>query len=369
MRSRSPGSRAPRPHTTSHARSSLDEPVTEQLSLRQPLSMGIMDLGDIRRAIARGHSFSLSRGILVAGSLACSGCSGSCGPCPPTTLTRDLTDELRFALGDDIPDQAACQNICNSGNTLGRIDDSGTSDAGPRFDGWGIRWTCELDDPVVRCAGFSSCGEGRAPQALRHPATRRAGSRVGAHFASVAHLEAAAVPAFFELASEMNLHGAPHAMSRAARHSARQEIVHARLVGRLARRFGGEVPVVQRGETAPRSLFDMAKDNAFEGCVREAYGALLAAHQATHARDPDVRSVFARIAKDEAEHALLSLALHDWARSRVSDAERRVLDETRDQGVASLHTTVTAEEPDRALALAGLPSATAAHDLARALVA
>lgn len=184
----------------------------------------------------------------------------------------------------------------------------------------------------------------------------------------MAHLESAAVPAFFELASEMDLHGAPRAMSRTARHSARQEVVHARLVGRLARRFGGDVPMVERGETAPRSLFEMAKDNAFEGCVREAYGALLAAHQAAHALDPEVRSTFARIARDEAQHALLSLALHDWARTRVSDAERRVLDETREEGVATLIATASLEEPDSSLAIAGLPSATATNDLVGALV-
>ncbi len=334
--------------------------------------MAMTDLGDILRAIARGHSFGLARGVLVVGSLACSGCSGGCGGrCPdPIILTRELSDEERAALGDASRHDEACQNLCATGNLEGMIGTGRAGDAGPVYDRYYVEtWHCAEDFPNVRCTGFPVCIGGRAPQSFREGAPRRTHSRLGDHFASMAHLESAAVPAFFELASEMTLHGAPPVMSRAARHSARQEIVHARLVGRLARRFGGEVPVVQRGETAPRSLFDMAKDNAFEGCVREAYGALLAAHQATHARDPDVRSVFARIAKDEAEHALLSLALHDWARSRVSDAERRVLDETRDQGVASLLATASLEEPESSLAIAGLPSSTAANDLVRALVA
>ncbi len=307
-------------------------------------------------------------GVLVTNT----GCLCSCPD--PLVFQRSVSDEDQAVLDDTTDPSAAnmrCIALCESQILDAGGAEAGGSDGGVVFSRTGRAWRCtNVSEGVIHCSDGVRCIGGRAPQSLfSHAPRHRACSSLGEHFASMAHLESAAVPAFFELASEINLHGAPHAMSRAARHSARQEIVHARLVGRLARRFGGEVPVVQRGETAPRSLFDMAKDNAFEGCVREAYGALLAAHQATHARDPDVRSVFARIAKDEAEHALLSLALHDWARSRVSDAERRVLDETRDQGVASLHTTVTAEEPDRALALAGLPSATAAHDLARALVA
>lgn len=111
----------------------------------------------------------------------------------------------------------------------------------------------------------------------------------------------------------------------------------------------------------------MAKDNAFEGCVREASGALLAAHQAAHARDPEVRWTFAQIARDEAQHALLSLALHDWARSRVTDVERRLLDETREAGIASLRVELSAREPDASLSIAGLPSTTRANDLVETL--
>ncbi|MBX7194155.1 MAG: ferritin-like domain-containing protein [Sandaracinaceae bacterium] len=333
--------------------------------------MGIKDLGDVLRSIARGRSFALARGLVVAGSLACSGCSGGCAQCGgPIVLVRELTDEQRAALAD--ADSArryqACQNLCGYGNLEGTWPgDVGMADAGTIYGSYFFSWTCEEEPPNVRCTAYSSCGEGRAPQALRPRGRTRARTRLGEHFASVAHLESAAVPAFFELASELALHGAPRSMSRAARRSARQEITHARLVGRLAGRFGGEVPVVERGETAPRSLFEMAKDNAFEGCVREASGALLAAHQAAHARDPEVRWTFAQIARDEAQHALLSLALHDWARSRFTDVECRLLDETREAGIASLRVVLSAEEPDAALSIAGLPSATRANDLVNAL--
>ncbi|MBN8614954.1 MAG: ferritin-like domain-containing protein [Deltaproteobacteria bacterium] len=294
-------------------------------------------------------------------------CGGDCGE--PLVVRRPVTDDQAASLRTD---GALCRSLCEAAIVdAGVTSDVGIEDASGDagfVSSSGRSWQCATLAGELTCTGRFFCGGGRAPQAFRERTRPRiVRSRLGDCFASMAHLEAAAVPAFFELADEMARHGAPCSMSRAARHSARQEITHARMVRRLAHRFGGEVPIVERGENAPRSLFEMAKDNAFEGCVREAYGALVAAHQAAHARDPEVRTSFARIAKDEAEHALLSFALHDWARSRVTDAERRALDETREEGLASLLLSTTADEPHTSLAIAGLPSATRANDLARTL--
>jgi rubrerythrin len=282
-----------------------------------------------------------------------------------------VTDDQAASLRTD---GALCRSLCEAAIVdAGMTSDVGTDDASGGDAGFlsssGRSWQCATLAGELTCTGRFFCGAGRAPQAFHERTTRGARTRLGDCFASMAHLEAAAVPAFFELADEMARHGAPRSMSRAARHSARQEITHARMVRRLAHRFGGEVPKVERGEAAPRSLFEMAKDNAFEGCVREAYGALVAAHQATHARDPEVRMTFARIAKDEAEHALLSFTLHDWARARVTEAERRTLDETREEGLASLLLSATAREPHTSLAIAGFPSATRTNDLVRMLAA
>jgi len=100
----------------------------------------------------------VARRLALALLLACAGCDDGCRYCSSdtVTITREVTDELRSALGDDIPDQWSCQNICETGNSVGRVDDAGTSDAGFPSGGF-IRWNCEIDGDLVRCVGSSRC--------------------------------------------------------------------------------------------------------------------------------------------------------------------------------------------------------------------
>jgi demethoxyubiquinone hydroxylase (CLK1/Coq7/Cat5 family) len=70
-----------------------------------------------------------------------------------------------------------------------------------------------------------------------------------------------------------------------------------------------------------RSLEAIALDNVSEGCVRELYGALVATYQARVARDPEVRAVVTRIAREETQHAALSL--RSSAGSNVASTHRR----------------------------------------------
>ena len=65
--------------------------------------------------------------------------------------------------------------------------------------------------------------------------------------------------------------------------------------------------VARTRSRAPRRPVEIARENAEEGCVRETFGALLAAHQAAYACDPEVREVMTRIAGDELRHAALAL--------------------------------------------------------------
>jgi hypothetical protein len=121
------------------------------------------------------------------------------------------------------------------------------------------------------------------------------------------------------LARELELHGAPNVLARVARRSMHDEIRHARIMSSLA---GAPIEVtVAIGQ--PRSLEEMALDNAQEGCVREAFGALEAAWQSVHAKDPVVRAANMEIARDEARHALLSLAIDDWSAPRIGRAKLR----------------------------------------------
>ena len=113
---------------------------------------------DARVGVQSAH---FVRGLVFVGSVSCAGCDGGCVYCPgdDIVVTRAVTDELRSALGGIPPDATACQRICNTGNSSGRIDDAGGEDAGPDFASWGVRWRCTVEEPVVRCVGSTSCGE------------------------------------------------------------------------------------------------------------------------------------------------------------------------------------------------------------------
>lgn len=227
-----------------------------------------------------------------------------------------------------------------------------------------IDWT----EPAVICTGTPDCGgSGRRPpglEALDETGTPR---DVGEHFARAARLEAASVAAFADLAIELALHGAPRALIDAALSAAGDEIDHARTMARLARRAGARPHEARVRRGGARSLDAIAIDNAVEGCVHEAFGAALIAHQAGAARDPAVRAALRSIAEDEGRHAAFSRRLDAWLASRVGNAVRRRARLAREDAVGAIEQGI-GEEPTHSLArVAGLPSATRTASLFAAM--
>jgi hypothetical protein len=172
---------------------------------------------------------------------------------------------------------------------------------------------CTNSDPIV------PNGSGRRPRGFepRHPSS----GSVGDFFCQLAELEEASLPAFRFLKRDLVALGAPRSSIRAAGRAARDETRHARMMTALGRRHGGTRtwPVVHRRPRA--TLSEMTIENAVEGCAREAYGALVATWTACQARNPEVRACFARIARDERNHAMLAWKIARRC-SRV-EAERR----------------------------------------------
>jgi hypothetical protein len=200
------------------------------------------------------------------------------------------------------------------------------------------------------------CAIGRLPAGLcRSRRVVRASSAVGSFFGEVAHLEAAAVTAFGQLAQELRLHGAPRSMIHAALRSRRDEIRHARATARLARRYGGRPLRPRVAAWAPRGLVEVVADNAVEGCIRETYGALVAHAQARTAADPQVRRMLTGIAADETRHAALSWSLAAWARARMSPAERRRAARGTHDALERMEAELTREQAPEVHAVAGLP--------------
>ena len=135
--------------------------------------------------------------------------------------------------------------------------------------------------------------------------------------------------------ASLSLMGTRH-LIRAAERAARDEIRHARMTRALAHRYGS-VALSPNVEPRPvRDLIGMAIENAVEGCVREAFGALVACWQGRAAVDPVIRAAMARIARDETRHAALAFQVNGWlkgkldgpARARVAEARRQALDDS-----------------------------------------
>jgi len=220
---------------------------------------------------------------------------------------------------------------------------------------------CELKerrpDGTVILACSSWC-DGRRPEGLVSPG-RVAGSvsELGALFALRAHLEAASVPAFERLARELEAHGAPAELVRAALRSAREEVGHARAMEALARQHGASILEVVVEPFTARSLEAMALENAEEGCVREALGALMAGWQARSARDAEIRRVMEPIAEDELCHAELSWEIDAWASSQLGASARERLHEARVEALRTLRRDMEANHPSEELVVrAGVPS-------------
>lgn len=205
------------------------------------------------------------------------------------------------------------------------------------------------------CA-FNTVCEGRRPMGFAPPATDRGAPAMGRYFAAVAAAEAASVIAFERLADELDAHALPSSLAQRARRAAAQEQRHWRMTAALARRFGAHAEPGSVGPALPRSLLELALENAREGVVREAFGAAAGLWQAQHAAERSVRAVMRRIAEDELAHAELSFDVDSALRERLSADEREQLERATSDELAQMSNQLGAEVDPELEERAGLPS-------------
>jgi rubrerythrin len=208
---------------------------------------------------------------------------------------------------------------------------------------------------------------GRRPAGLLLEAKSACGP-VGGHFAAMSTLEAASVVAFRRLHAELAAFDAPRALLDRVRRAARDEIRHARATAKLARKYGAEpaAPCVDARER-PATLFEIALENAREGCVRETYGAMIAHLQAARAGDAEVRACMRAIADEETEHAALSWDIAAWIESQLGEDERDVVARERRAAFEDLARELEAAVDARLAHASGLPSAALAVRLLEGL--
>jgi hypothetical protein len=210
-----------------------------------------------------------------------------------------------------------------------------------------------------------SCG--RLPAGLRQSAPADQPSVVAAYLADAARLEGAAVLAFQALERELIAHRAPAHLVARARSAQRDEARHHAAMSNLAACFGAQVPAVEVEALEGRTLIEFAAENAVEGCVRETFGAAVAAYQGEWAGNRAVLGAMRSIAIDEAEHASLGWDIDAWARTRLRPGELARLETARDDAHQRLVARMLEPIAPELSAVLGLPDAPASTRLMTAL--
>jgi hypothetical protein len=201
---------------------------------------------------------------------------------------------------------------------------------------------------------------GRRPQGHREAATSVVS--VGTWLAVHAHLERASVVAFEELAHWLQRRGAPADLVRRCREAAADEVRHAAVMTALADEAGVPVPDV-RHDRPDDDVYAVALHNAVEGCVREAFAAIVAVHQSREAA-PELRATFEAIAEDELRHGQLAWHLHRWLMSTLDAGERASIETAQAAALAELP-IVAADNARRTPARMGWPKPARAAAMAQ----
>jgi hypothetical protein len=279
-----------------------------------------------------------------------------CAPCPPDyteikALVPPSSDGGLSDAGDFVANE--CKRLCAEAISCEPI-------------------TLELDGGsalAIECTLPGDCTGGRRPAGLSAPVFADSSATPAGWLARAAFLEAASVGAFRALGRDLAGLGAPRRLVRAAARAARDERRHARTMGAIARRYGASPPAPEARAGASDTLEALAAHNAAEGCVRETFGALMAAWQAEVAGDRELRSAMARISAEEARHAALAWQIDAWARRRLAPAARARVDHARDEAVRELLSGVTRPVPEALRRAMGLPERPIAAELARRMIA
>jgi len=302
---------------------------------------------------------------IAAAVLATGCCRGSEGEQGETeidgTLEKEALDEIIFAEdGAWNRCETACRELAMRQDELleNVLECTAAGDVLPDDP-----WNVANGEVAITCSGEWSTGQfctGRRPQG-HHEVDATVGS-IGRWLAIHAHLERASVRAFRELAEWLARRDAPAELVRRCRAAADDEVVHADLMTALAQREGAEVPECEADAPAD-DPFAVALHNAVEGCVHEAFAAIIARRQMDAADGPQLREVFARIADDELAHGQLAWDLHDWLMGTLTDSQQCAVERARARALARLP-QVIAENARATPPGLGWPSPAAAAQMA-----
>jgi hypothetical protein len=186
-------------------------------------------------------------------------------------------------------------------------------------------------------------------------------------FLQATQAEIGSVGAFLLLREELQRLDAPQHFIQQCLEAARDEVQHARLMNNVCRSVGIQPSIPQISDIPNRSIFDIALENALEGCIHESYAAMQALHQSQHASTPEFRRLFFIIAQDELRHADLSLRIHQWLMTQLSQSQQQTIKEAQQKCLEQLLEFHANQPHNPALNMLGPPEPKKAQELAKSL--
>lgn len=203
---------------------------------------------------------------------------------------------------------------------------------------------------------------GRMPVGLYiHPHV--AANQLGDYFADMAAMETAAITAFRYLVLELTAYQAPTTLIRLAQAAIEEETRHAQMAGLLSQACGTAVPMVEVPDFQLRTLFEIALENAVEGCVNETFAAACGLWQHQQAGFEVFRQVIGHIAEEEVGHAALSWAIHEWAMPQLTPEQQDYIRQAQREAVDTLAQKFLREETPLVRYAVGLPQQADAANL------
>lgn len=203
---------------------------------------------------------------------------------------------------------------------------------------------------------------GRMPAGL-HVEPVEAATLLGDYFADMAAMETAAITAFRYLARELEAYQAPAELIRLAKTAIIEETGHAQLAGLLSQACDTAVPHVEVADFQLRSLFEIALENAVEGCVNETFAAACGLWQHEQAGLEVFRAVIGHIAEEEIGHAALSWAIHEWVMPQLTASQQAHIRQAQAAAVEVLAQKFLHEEHPLVRQAVGLPQQAEAASL------
>ena len=178
---------------------------------------------------------------------------------------------------------------------------------------------------------------------------------LGNYFAHMAAMESAAMTAFDYLAQELEFYAAPHHLIQMAHEAINEEAEHAALARLLTEAYDGANYKIEIKPFQLRSFFEIALENAVEGCVNETFAAALGYWQQEHAVLETFKQVIAHITEEESKHAALSWEIHEWAFPQLSINEQQQIRQAQLNAIERLEQTFMVEEESSLRQALGMP--------------